>query len=132
MRDPRRLLSLLALSVLPGPSLIRALTQPLVERLQTANEVACLVRGLRLLTLTVAALRRRLRLLQTLTEIGDVGADDLFGRIQPIGGRIAHLLLRLTQLLLDLPAAERIRRRLERARQILLIATTLERHFIEL
>jgi hypothetical protein len=52
-----------------------ALPHALVHRLKPAHQITRLVRCLRLLSLTIAPLRSGLRLLESLSEIGNVAGD---------------------------------------------------------
>ena len=114
-----RLLAILLAVLLALPAiravLLGALTHALVHRLETTHQIARLVGGLRILTLLIAPLRRRLRLLNALTEVGDITGDLLLRLIHPARRLISRRLLRIPQLLLDLAAADRVGRVLEGA-----------------
>lgn len=95
-------------------ALLLTLAHAFVHRFQAADEIARAIGGLRLLTLSVARLRGRLRLLQTLAQIRDVRTDLLLGGVHPIRGSGARLLLRVPKLFLDLAATQRVSRTLQR------------------
>lgn len=96
-----------------GRALLLALAHALIHGLEAANEIPRTICRLRLLALSIAGLRRGLRLLEPLTEVGDVGTDLLLGGVQPIGGSGARCLLRVAEFLFNLAAAQRVGRALE-------------------
>jgi hypothetical protein len=95
--------------------LLRALTHTFIHRLEAAHEIARFVSRLRILTLTVAPLRRSLCLLDALAKVRDVTRNRLLRLIHPFRRRISRLLLCVSELFFDLATANRIGRMLERA-----------------